>query len=274
MYANFIDKDKVVILEPDSEPLYPVYIWDLSSDSVQEINTFIDLCLWHLDAGGNMLVAFEVDWDKHPPEVRQTKWTLSGQLMDRRHFSLSLSDLRVDRKIHKPSREFIMLPIDSNITNGSRTARILPYRDSYYPYCQIRLIYDHTMDKLSAQWYDNSPPSYFLSNTPIIVIPCPYLMSRWEKHTRLFKVYNIHDGTTLMHRYRLDAREAGLREKLVPRPGHKWSIFDREPILRMFGDREIIGMASEDGIQFWVFNPNFTPNLPDAMPFLAMEESG
>ena len=77
-----------------------------------------------------------------------------------------------------------------------------------------------------------------------------------------------------MHRYRLDAREAGLREKLVPRPGHKWSIFDREPILRMFGDREIIGMASEDGIQFWVFNPNFTPNLPDAMPFLAMEESG
>lgn len=42
----------------------------------------------------------------------------------------------------------------------------------------------------------------------------------------------------------------------------------------IFGDREVFGVANEDGIQFWIFNPNFTPNLPGALPFLPMEESG
>ena len=29
-----------------------------------------------------------------------------------------------------------------------------------------------------------------------------------------------------------------------------------------FGDREVFGVATKDGIQFWFFNPNFTPDLP------------
>ena len=47
-----------------------------------------------------------------------------------------------------------------------------------------------------------------------------------------------------------------------------------KPRLLPFGDREVIGFANEDGMQFWFFNPDFSTSLPDAEPFLAMEESG
>lgn len=33
-------------------------------------------------------------------------------------------------------------------------------------------------------------------------------------------------------------------------------------------------MASEDGFQLWILNPNFFPDIPGAEPFQAMGESG
>lgn len=44
--------------------------------------------------------------------------------------------------------------------------------------------------------------------------------------------------------------------------------------MQSFGNREVFGLASADGVQFWFFNPNFVPDIPGVEPLLAMEESG
>lgn len=36
----------------------------------------------HMDPDENILVAFEIDWDPDPPNVQQTKWALTGRLLD------------------------------------------------------------------------------------------------------------------------------------------------------------------------------------------------
>lgn len=70
------------MFNPHSNSPSPIYVWDLSADQVQEIGSFLDVWLWHLDAEDNVLVTFEIDWDKRPLDVRQTKWTLTGQHLD------------------------------------------------------------------------------------------------------------------------------------------------------------------------------------------------
>lgn len=57
-------------------------------------------------------------------------------------------------------------------------------------------------------------------------------------------------------------RRFGPKVQAIP----AWSLF--------FGDHEVFGVSSEEGVQLWFFNPNFVPGLPDARPFLPMEESG
>lgn len=70
------------------------------------INTF-DLWLWHPDRNGTILVAFEIDWDIHPPDVQQAKWALTGQLFDRTHSSLSVrGNLYVTMFISEPRKFF------------------------------------------------------------------------------------------------------------------------------------------------------------------------
>ena len=45
----------------------------------------------------NILVVFEINWDARPPEVQQTKWTLDGQLLCKKHFDLPLGGDRFDK---------------------------------------------------------------------------------------------------------------------------------------------------------------------------------
>lgn len=74
------------------------HIWNLSTDQVYEtgeIGSLGEEWLWHMDADENILVVFEFDWIAgEPPKVQQTKWTLTGQPLDKRHFHLSLSSVR------------------------------------------------------------------------------------------------------------------------------------------------------------------------------------
>ena len=85
--------------------MYLISIMVLSSDDdIQEIGSFSNLWLWHVDLNENTLLTFEIDWNTHPPEVQHTKWTITGQLLERKDFRLSLPGGRpVDkRELYSP----------------------------------------------------------------------------------------------------------------------------------------------------------------------------
>ena len=89
-----IEKDKLAMIGLTSESsfhVYCIYIWDLSTDRIYKIDNMGSVWLWHMDVDDNTLVTFEISWSKQPPRVQQTKWTLTGRLLERKHFSLSLS---------------------------------------------------------------------------------------------------------------------------------------------------------------------------------------
>lgn len=79
-----------------------VYVWDLSSNLVRKIgiDDFSDPSLFHLDADRDVLVVFQVNWKKYPPEVQQTKWMWkTGELLEKKLFLLSLAGACVDDAI-------------------------------------------------------------------------------------------------------------------------------------------------------------------------------
>ena len=271
----------MAIVDFESKPLFTVYIWDLGSNLFAKVNSFTDLCLWHVDADESILVAFEIDWDACPPEVRQTKWTLTGGLLEEKHFRLLLSDRRADRRVLMPSKSCVELQYQGNRTYGHKTVRSLPYGEPRDAFCIIRLVYDHSISNLSAEWLDYATPVHDFPSTPVTAVLTPQSLYAWENGPRIFEIYNADSRIMYRRRYQLDAREVGVRKKLIPRPSSQSEetsddeFDDDDPLLlAVFGDRELFGVASEDGIQFWIFNPNFTPNLPDAVPFLPMQESG
>lgn len=94
-HASII-KDKVVLIDLESKPPYPIYIWDLSSDHIRTIGNFSNLWLWHVDPDENILVAFEIDWYTDQLKVQQTKWTLTGRLLDKKNFHLSVPYPRLE----------------------------------------------------------------------------------------------------------------------------------------------------------------------------------
>lgn len=287
-----LEKDKVVLFSTDFDPPPPIYIWDLTADQVHAIGSFREgnVWLWHIDPDDNVLVTFEIDWDKHPPEVQETKWTVTGQLVNRKQFPLSLSDCRTDRKVFELSESRIrLLDLSTNITFSHRKtmAQLCFYSDTLRRGLWISLMYDQAIDKLSARLDDDSPPVYGMVNTSDTAILTPKMKYTWDKNLKVFRVFRRDLGMVDMLPYQMDARELHTCEFLrlqliseVPAPSDRDEIMElimeglnRLP-LRIFGDREVLGVASCDGIQLWLFNPNFTLNLPNAMPFLPMEESG
>lgn len=107
----------------------------------------------------------------------------------------------------------------------------------------------------------------------------PHIYYIWVPWYRGIAVCNAATGTTTVHRYQLDIREVSAKNLLGARPPPSSRM--REYTGRLmsgcftpFGDREVFGMASYDGIQLWFFNPDFVPDIPGAEPFLAVEESG
>lgn len=77
-------------------------------------------------------------------------------------------------------------------------------------------------------------------------------------------IYNAANGTSIRHPYRLDFREVETSKNVF----RKQAEYAPNSLLLPFGDREVFGLVSLDGIQLWFFNPNFVPDLPDAMPSL------
>lgn len=269
-----IEKDKLVILPFSIDEAFPLWMWDLRSDRVQTIGSFIskDLDFWHVDADENVLITFEVNWDEHPLLVHQTRWTLTrGEVLDRKIFRLFLGGRRV-------SRRDIFLKSHHNF--GRTTEARVRLKGCH---TTIFLIYDHAIQRLSLRWFDSTEPITDRAGQPGGG-PClaPLLKYGWMSEHKGIAVWNAATGTTTLHGYQLDFREVSAHKRLaapLPPPSsdvwaRRFAAFFMDSCLSPFGDHEVFGMASDDGIQLWFFNPNFVPDLPFAEPFLAMQESG
>ena len=264
-----IAEDKVIIVPVDDER--PISVWDLHSNQFHEFGSFHDLCLWHADAGENLLITFEINWNMYPPEVQQTKWTLTGgEQLHQKHFRLSLEGRRVSRKDLRQTFN------DWYHTYGKKSVTQFFLGSDLRTTVNLR--YDHSADQLSLRWLLSSVPIADTTSWGRYTSVAPHIVYRWVQQLRGIAIYNATTGTTTVRPYQLDIREVNSRNLMgaeLPPPSHSPRLgYLARSSLKCFGDREVIGVASKDGIQLWFFNPDFKPNVPDAEPFLAMEDSG
>lgn len=252
MSEIFIEKDKVFMVDEAYDPYMPrsIYIWDLSSDHFQKIAMSPDLWLWHLNADENILVAFEIDWDADPPKVQQTKWELTGRLLEKRHFHLPLLSGRVSREILFENGSLLQFGWDI-LPFGHKTLRYLSYSDPYRGPTQLGLLYDFSIDKFSVRLNSRIPMIYNFFLTPDIVYS-------WSNYPVKLEIVNA----------KKDIRERRWNQEGINSRLCSLRAEARDPPARLFfGDSEVFGMASKDGIRLWFFNPSFIPDIPDAEPF-------
>lgn len=87
-------------------------------------------------------------------------------------------------------------------------------------------------------------------------------------------VYDVANDRRLLLPYQPDNREVKIREwldKCAQGLGSRAEASRLEIQLYLLGDRETLCFVSGDGIQFWFFNPDFVPDLPDITPFVAAQ---
>lgn len=263
----YVKKDKVVVVDLEFAPAYyHVYIWDITnSHRLQKIGGLSNLELWHVDADDNVLVTFEIDWDANPAAVQQTKWTLTGQLLDRKQYGLPLFGHRVNKK-YMASRAIGYSRLH---TFGHRTQKRVPYMVGEPN--TMDLIYDYAIDKLSFRWNDCMQPSIKDLPSNCSVFVTPHTVYNWSFLRQEIEIFNDDDQTTTAQPYQPDFRENSVRvisSNLFFFDFTAIMASDRADLyLRPFGDREVFGMASEDGVQLWFFNPNFVPDIPGMEPF-------
>lgn len=271
-----IEKDKVIIIPNTVTQSYPIYVWDLCTDQFQTIGSFSDLDLWYVDTDEDVPVTFEIDWKTHLPKVQQTKWSLvSGEQLSRKKFHLSVAGPRVDRRVLQPSFN------DWHRTSGHKTVTELYHVESD-PLYTLRLTYDYATDCLSLHWIHCAKPINDVALRGRCNSLAPHIIYRWAVQHRGIVIYDVAADTATVHPYQFHAGEVITRQficALLPPSPHEIRL---EPLTNLkffsthwfFGDREVFGVGTRDGIQLWFFNPDFVPDLPDAEPFLAMEESG
>ena len=259
-----IAEDKVIIT-PRRDRGH-ISVWDLQSNQVYEFrNYFIDLYLWHADAGENQLVTFDFNWYPYPPKVCQARWTLTGgELLHEKQFRLSLEGRRVN------GADLLRTWNDWYHTYGKES--ITQFLLESDPHTTMNLRYDHSADRLSLRWLVSSEPIPEHSSWDRFTSVAPHIVYRCVQQLKGIAIYNAATGTTTVHPYQLDIRERNLTGADLLPPSHP--SLEPESYLRCFGDREVICVASKDGIQLWFFSPGFMPNVPDAEPFHAMEDRG
>lgn len=237
-----MEKDKLAWLSSTSESssqTYTNYIWDLSADRVGIIDNIGEVWLWHMDTDRNLLVTFEIDWEKHPAEVQQTEWTLRGRPFNRKRFALPLSG-------HYPGQldetKFIPETDCLNHTFAHKTvARLVSKVEENV---MMDLVYDCPINKLSARWIDHDlPPKASYNLLHCCDLLTPYISYQWNASLGQLHICNTANNTSRMRLYQWECREIQGGEK--------------EP----FGDQEVLCLFSPDGVQIWCFNPNFIPSL-------------
>lgn len=265
-----ITKDKVIIAPVSSLDSCPIRVWDLLSDQVDVFGSFLNLCLWHADADENVLITFEFNWDTDPPEMQQTKWTLtSGELLHQKKFCLSMGG----RSINK----FGVCRLGDKVRTYGRKS-VAHLRTVQDPYTTMHLMYNYANDQLSLRWLCSPDPINELTLYGGAAFLGPYVTYLWAHQLRGVAIYNAFNGSITSRPYQLHNRELSVRDSLgadlmPPSRPMRWAEF-RDPSLECIGDQEVCGVFSNDGVQLWFFNPDFVPDIPDAEPFLVLEESG
>lgn len=265
-----IAKDKVVIVH--CYPLFHVSVWDLRSNHVHTFGSFSHLYLWHADADEDVLVAFEINWvtDPYPPRVQQTKWTLTGELLYRKQFRFPVGSRRMEWSSLRPHHDELVR------TYGHKS--VTQFYSEKDPNLTLHIIYDHSVGNLSLRWIDCVRPINQLTIWGRGGYFGPHIAFRWAHQLRGVAIYNAVTGTTTVHPYQLDSREVNTRKtlgaKLAPPRRPIKDVEFTFSAIRCFGDSEVWGLVTKDGLQLWFFNPEFVPDIPGGEPFLAMEESG
>lgn len=240
-----IVEDKVVIA-PKPEPYgSPIYVWDLGTNCVQGIGKFNNLILWHVDGPTNVLVAFEVNWLRRPPEVWQTKWTITtGQRLERKlvfhlPFGARPSDrswVRSGTDLSRPYR-----------TYGHKTV-IQLYFETSEKHTTVHLEYDHAADLLNTRVIHSVPLVHKEISYTCSAYLTPNVVYRFSSKKPQVAVYNATAGTAILH-------------KILPLRGDPTNIDTSDlPYYHVFGDREVLGFSNANGAQLWFFNPKFAPD--------------
>ncbi|KAL1996343.1 hypothetical protein VTN49DRAFT_108 [Thermomyces lanuginosus] len=262
-----IVKDKVVMVGVSRNQRSLIYIWDLRTYQVHGIGSVGEPFLWHVDVDGNVLVIFEINWSVHPLEVQESKWTLNGKLLDRKCIDVSLSGRRLGEIRVLPAMD---LHHSKYRTFGHKTvSRLFP---EMFGKATMDLVYDHAVDKLAIR-YDCTQSFKSIHDLNFYQTLTPYIAYQWNSSVRKLEITNVASGTITMRPYQPDVREVRTLRALQ-QPQRQASIDFYGPPLFPFGDSEVLGLVSYDGIQLWFFNPSFLPDVPDAVPFLPTGDSG
>ncbi|KAL1976133.1 hypothetical protein VTN31DRAFT_2415 [Thermomyces dupontii] len=239
---------------------YPVYVWDLRANQLHEFGSFFDLNLWHADEDENVLVTFEINWDVYPPQVQQTKWSLTdGKHLHQKHFHLLLGGRPVDGNDLRTTRN------DWYRTYGNKTVTQIFFRSNSHT--TAHLTYDHAVDRLSLRWIDCAEPINDLITGPWGSL-APHIIYRWVPQLRGIAIYNAATGTTTVHPQSLDQEEVTARSMLSSSLRSVWRPISYAQHVGYsfgcFGDHEVLGLNHTRGIELWFFNPDFVPHIPDA----------
>ncbi|KAL1997088.1 hypothetical protein VTN49DRAFT_7953 [Thermomyces lanuginosus] len=242
-YLETIVEDKVVFNNDSKGKPCSFYVWDLSSNHVQQIGSFSKPVLYHVEAADNVLVAFEVNWKKLPPNVQQTKWRMeTGQLLAKKTFHLPLPpDLPVNGQFdtmafyrchafgHKSVNQLFL------VTDTCST---------------IHLEYDYAADRLNVRWIRTAD---LLNLADFKIYLTPYLIYFCTSETSQVAVYNATTSTVTLHQIQIRRRSSNWILQKFRKTGD-------QRFVKVFGDREVFGLANEAGVELWFFNPNFVPN--------------
>lgn len=240
----------------------PVYVWDLSSNHVQEIGEFtyfIELC--HLDVQENTLVVFEAVWETNPLEVHKTKWsTTTGQLLEEKVLHLPLpADGPLERSSTDRGRFRIY---------GSKSVAhsIWSNKDSKV---WFYLEYNHSVDKLNVRSiHCCEPPGlhYYEVSGARLTRDLFYSFSR--KKADYVAVYDASTGKATWHSVRVST---GTSPRSIPEQSWEESVpywseyayYGFPNKYEVFGDREVFGFAGTHGVELWFFNPDYVPDPRD-----------
>lgn len=157
-----------------------------------------------MDVDDNILVTFEIDWSIHPPEVQQTKWTLTGQQLHRRRFRISLFG-------HRVNKQYFLQYGSPGITYNHKTVkREVPFSDSHV---SMDLVYDYAIDSLSVRWNDCDQPILEHSCRHYWEFLTPDIVYHWNCLQRRIDIFNADDRTTISQPYQVDIRENMVRTR-------------------------------------------------------------
>lgn len=245
-----IVEDKAVVVSKFREETSSISIWDLSLSHIRNIGRFSRTRLWHLDTAEDILVIIEIsleDPENQVLDMRQTKCTTRTRpFLEKKTISIPVpTDCQTKTKLSVNDL--------ACRTYGYKTVTQISFEkdDSV----KIHLEYDHAIDQVSVRWIRavGSFGKEVIRESSLHLTP--YLVYNWIVRTAQSVIYDAATGkATTNPNHSLDIRLVSPSNEPYEAEINSNNIF-----LEGFGDREVIGLAGEGGVELWFCNPNFVP---------------